>query len=442
MYKRNAGGLSRRDFLKSAGAMAGGIAASGALPFASMAQSDMSGALQWNTNHNTLSVNDFKIVIENFNEEFPDIAINLINHGDSEQYYTQINTAGVAGTLPDLFYVRSFDVAPFGGRGWIHPLNDLMARDGMDLSDFWPAQVAQNSYEGQLMTLPYDFSNWAIYYNKTMFDEFGVPYPTDDWTWDECYEIAAAFQEGDPSEQTRWGLEMHQWPWLIMGLLHAGGGAIYTDDYRHCIVNNPENVATLQRLQDEMAAGNVVHRGNTPAGLDPFLTGNIAMEVQGSWAAYYILDGIGDSFEWDIVKFPRGSTGLSAVSAAGGAWGIATNTADLDVAWEFCKYITNTESTNILISNQLRSLPGRLSSVPRWEEVAGTDIWKGRKVQVFTDQMLNDAINWSYPVYQGEFDAAWNARIISVFEGNDPEEMLRQVEEEANAAAARYFEDE
>ena len=259
--------------------------------------------------------------------------------------------------MPDLFYVRSFDAAPFGARGWITPLNDLMERDGMDFSDFWPAQVAQNSYQGQLMTLPYDFSNVAIYYNKTMFDEVGVPYPTNDWTWDDCFEIAAAFQDGEPGDQTRWGLELWSWAWMMMGLLHAGGGATFTEDNRSCIVNNPENVATLQRIQDEMAAGNAVHRGMTPAGLDSFVTGSIAMEMQGSWAAFYMLEGIGDAFEWDIVKLPRGSTGLTSVSAAGGAWGIGTNTEDLDVAWEFCKYITNTESTNILISNNLRSVP-------------------------------------------------------------------------------------
>ena len=442
MNRNNLRGISRRDFLKSAGALAGGIAASGALPMTSLAQSDLSGALQWNTNHNTLSVNDFKIVIENFNEEYPNIDINLINSGDSTLYYPQINTAGVGGTLPDLFYVRSFDAAPFGARGWITPLNELMERDGMDFSDFWPAQVAQNSYQGQLMTLPYDFSNVAIYYNKTMFDEVGVPYPTNDWTWDDCFEIAAAFQDGEPGDQTRWGLELWSWAWMMMGLLHAGGGATFTEDNRSCIVNNPENVATLQRIQDEMAAGNAVHRGMTPAGLDSFVTGSIAMEMQGSWAAFYMLEGIGDAFEWDIVKLPRGSTGLTSVSAAGGAWGIGTNTEDLDVAWEFCKYITNTESTNILISNNLRSVPGRLSSVPRWEEVAGTDIWKGRYVQVFPEQMLNDAINWSYPVFMGEYDSAWNARIIGVFEGNDPAEALRLIEEEANAAADRYFEDE
>ena len=90
-----------------------------------------------------------------------------------------------------------------------------------------------------------------------------------------------------------------------MGLLHAGGGATFTEDNRSCIVNNPENVATLQRIQDEMAAGNAVHRGMTPAGLDSFVTGSIAMEMQGSWAAFYMLDGIGDSFEWDIVKLPQ-----------------------------------------------------------------------------------------------------------------------------------------
>ena len=52
----------------------------------------------------------------------------------------------------------------------------------------------------------------------------------------------------------------------------AAAAATFTEDNRSCIVNNPENVATLQRIQDEMAAGNAVHRGLTPAGLDSFVT--------------------------------------------------------------------------------------------------------------------------------------------------------------------------
>ena len=389
-----------------------------------------------------MSVNDFETIIENFAEDFPNIDVNLINVGDAAQYYTQINTAGVGGTLPDLYYVRSFDAAPNGTRGWVLPLNDLMERDGIDLADFWPAQVAQNTYEGQLMTLPYDFSNVAIYYNKTMFDEVGVPYPTNDWTWEDAFEIAEAFKDGEPGDQTRWGLEVHTWDWMMMGLMHAGGGATFSEDLRSCVVNSPENAAVLQQIQDQIAAGNVVHRGMTPAGLDPFLTGSIAMETQGSWAAYYILDGIGDAFQWDIVKLPRGSSGLSSVSAAGGAWGIAPTTEDVDEAWEFLKYVTSTESTNILISQNLRSVPGRLSSVPLWNEVAATELWKGRYVHVFPEQMLEDAINWAYPIFWTEYSVAWNNRVIGVFEGSDPAEALRLIEEEANAAAARYFEDE
>ena len=227
-----------------------------------------------------------------------------------------------------------------------------------------------------------------------------------------------------------------------MGLMHAGGGATFSEDLRSCVVNSPENAAVLQQIQDQIAAGNVVHRGMTPAGLDPFLTGSIAMETQGSWAAYYILDGIGDAFEWDIVKLPRGSSGLSSVSAAGGAWGIAPTTEDVDVAWEFLKYVTSTESTNILISQNLRSVPGRLSSVPLWNEVAASELWKGRYVRVFPEQMLEDAINWAYPIFWTEYSVAWNNRVIGVFEGSDPAEALRLIEEEANAAAARYFEDE
>ena len=79
---------------------------------------------------------------------------------------------------------------------------------------------------------------------------------------------------------------------------------------------------------------------------------------------------IKDKFDFDVVAMPKSPTGASCLNAAGGAWGIAKNSKALEAAWTFNKFLTNTDSTNVLISDPLRSIPGRKSSVPRWNETA------------------------------------------------------------------------
>lgn len=38
---------------------------------------------------------------------------------------------------------------------------------------------------------------FVLAYNKDMFDEFGVEYPTAEWTWDDAAEAAKKFAGGE-----------------------------------------------------------------------------------------------------------------------------------------------------------------------------------------------------------------------------------------------------
>lgn len=44
--------------------------------------------------------------------------------------------------------------------------------------------------DGKQYAIPKDFDTIGVWYNKKIFDEAGVPYPTDDWTWDDMADIA------------------------------------------------------------------------------------------------------------------------------------------------------------------------------------------------------------------------------------------------------------
>jgi len=39
--------------------------------------------------------------------------------------------------------------------------------------------------EGQLWGIPAGVDLWVMYYNKDLFDRYGIPYPEPKWTWDD-----------------------------------------------------------------------------------------------------------------------------------------------------------------------------------------------------------------------------------------------------------------
>lgn len=44
--------------------------------------------------------------------------------------------------------------------------------------------------DGKLEAMPLLENVFVLAYNKDMFDQFGVEYPTADWTWDDLAEAA------------------------------------------------------------------------------------------------------------------------------------------------------------------------------------------------------------------------------------------------------------
>jgi multiple sugar transport system substrate-binding protein len=149
---------------------------------------------------------------------------------------------------------------------------------------------------------------------------------------------------------------------------------------------------------------------------------------------------VGDAFIFDVTYFPNGTTGRRAISAAGGAWGIGANSAAVEEAWNFNKHLTSTESTNILISEPVRSIPGRQSSVAAWNEAASRSDLPPENVEIFAEQMA-DAWAQPFPLYWKDFDVAWTNRIVPLLNGGegttDVAGTLAQFQEEVNGIIAQ-----
>lgn len=92
----------------------------------------------------------------------------------------------------DLIVFEHILAADHFSSGYLEPLDDYVAadltiRERLD-PDLLERVRAQGN--GRLYALPFAKNVYALYYNKDIFDRFGVPYPTDGMTWDDVFALA------------------------------------------------------------------------------------------------------------------------------------------------------------------------------------------------------------------------------------------------------------
>ena len=126
-------------------------------------------------------------------------------------------------------------------------------------------------WKGELYALPYDFSNIGIYYNKKMFDDAKVAYPTnDDWKWDELLQTGLEVrQEGREPDQDL-GLDMYLWNWVFHGVMFGWGGKVWSDDFKTSLVNSKENLDCFKWFIAARKQGLYPEAGAMPQGVNPF----------------------------------------------------------------------------------------------------------------------------------------------------------------------------
>jgi multiple sugar transport system substrate-binding protein len=437
--------LSRRYFLKGAALAGAGslLAACGApTPAAqtgdgpgSSAPSNESVTLRFVTNHGESDMPLFQKVLGKFKDKYPNITIDHLDIG-GEEFYNTINTQGAARELPDIWYTRTFDVPVYASRGWTVSLQNMVEADSaeVNVADFWPAEVEQMKWRNELYALPYDFSNIGIYYNKDMFAAAGEQLPPDSWNWQDLANMGYKFVEKDGSNFTKWAMVLYTWDWVFHGVLMGWGGQIFSDDFSQCVINSKENADCLKFFADARQQGLYPEAGAAPAGVDPFAAGLVPMSFQGSWATTQMRSTIADKFDFDCTVMPVSPAGKSCINAAGGAWGIAANSKYVPETWTFMKFLTSTESTNDLISDPLRSIPGRKSSAERWNQVAAEGGQPPQNVGAFSKQM--EVANAApFPPYWRDYSNAWGNMIVPFLDGtiaDAPETVLSQFQDEVN----------
>lgn len=117
---------------------------------------------------------------------------------------TQVQDLISAGQPPDVIFASSgmFNdvVNKYSMQTDIMP---LIQKYKYDLTKIDPVSVEmmKEISKGGMYALPTLMSPSPIYYNKDIFDKFGVPYPKDNMTWDDLYELSKKLTRKDGNTQ-------------------------------------------------------------------------------------------------------------------------------------------------------------------------------------------------------------------------------------------------
>ena len=203
-----------------------------------------------------------------------------------------------AGTAPDVFQGCCSYFPIWAQEGFTLDLRPFIEEDLAELatSDWDPAQYGSFlTRDGLRYAVPKYHGALALYYNKDLFDEYGVAYP--DGSWDHDDYLSAMKQltddrDGDGNTDL-WGSMIDiSWDRIQVHLNGWGGNIVDPNDPTACGMDDPQAMEALEWIRARIWDDGVIATNLDVQGLatrDAFIGGQLSMVEDGSWALKDIL---------------------------------------------------------------------------------------------------------------------------------------------------------
>lgn len=137
-----------------------------------------------------------KAQVEAFEKAYPNVTVKLVDTSGAADNNLKLQNAITAGTgAPDVAQLEYQSIPQFALPGALVDLTDYGFGDLKDLYTPGPWNAVAGT--GPIYGLPQDSGPMALFYNKTVFDQYGLTVPT---TWDEYVAEAQKLHAADPSK--------------------------------------------------------------------------------------------------------------------------------------------------------------------------------------------------------------------------------------------------
>ena len=159
-----------------------------------------------------------------------------------------LEAGATGGELPDVFWMHSNVTQMYMENDMLLDLTDMIsASDKIDLNNYYQGIVNLYQSEGRQYAIPKDIDTIALWYNKTIFDEMGVAYPDETWTWYDFADAAAKLTNDD-----HWGYAIQPGNNQegFYNTIYSMGGYVISDDKKTSGFDDPKTIEAVKLFTD------------------------------------------------------------------------------------------------------------------------------------------------------------------------------------------------
>lgn len=328
----------------------------------------------WRNAGNTHENTAFNEIVDVFESENPYIKINMIEMDGSQDYELKLRAELVSGNHPDIMAIDSPNLALYASAGELLSLDEYMKDEG-NIDDILEGTLEGLIFEEEIYLAPIIDSSIALFYNKNLFRQAGIPFPSENpeepLTWQEVLTIAQAINDPDNGIH---GIDIAQGfgdgegpAYFKLPLLWQFGADVISPDGTTAegYLNSDEALEALRFFQDLYKQHHVSALNLPPMA---FETDKLAMTVLGSWHLAQLESVPGFDLEEDFGIAPLPKADYQVTPNGGWAMGISSKTDYPEEAWQFVKFLTGNEGARIYVE-QTGDIPARYSIVEEIPEL-------------------------------------------------------------------------
>lgn len=246
--------------------------------------------------------NELTLLTNKFMAHNPNIKVKLVFNGSYSTLQQKLTAAVASHTAPTISQVYETWTTEYNNDGLLAPVQNYLPKS--TIKDIMPVWKADNSYNGKLLTAPFNKSDYVLYYNTDDFKKAGIKTPPKTWA-----QLEADSKKLTTGDTKGFGMNAN-WYTFEMFLNQAGGTVLSKNGQKAAFNNAAGNTAAtfMKRLVLDDQSTTVVSSYLS----DGFNTGKYAMDLDSVAAMSFISN---PNTHWKVAPLPMGKK--AAVQTAG-----------------------------------------------------------------------------------------------------------------------------
>ena len=305
---------------------------------------------------NTIGIAAVDGAIERFGEKYPNVTIEpqYVPFTNWGEYISAFFNQMATGNPPDVFISPIEGFSEVARHDLLIDLDEIVESDDElqdALADIDPNLLAgmRSRPSGKLNFYPMQWQNVVMYYNKSKFDEAGIPYPAANWTWADFLETSKALTKRDSDgHATQYAYIIPSRNFMLQPWFITNDASVLDDEWRNSTVTDPNFQETLQFLHDLIHDHGVATAFDVGDDVGQFAAGQVAMISAGHWPAPSLLEsGMEGNVGVQIMPTHHGEGTVYGIAGAS----ITQSSQDKELALEFLKELTGETYQKFIADN-------------------------------------------------------------------------------------------